>query len=302
MRSVTGEADTDGLVIAVGGGLVAVDVDGRQLVAALAGRLDYRPVVGDVVTLTVRDDGARVDHIHQRRTWLVRRDRLGRRDQVLAANADLLVVVASVTRPPLRRGLVDRLLVAGLRGGMRTALILTKIDLVSGREALWRATLRDYAAVGCAGVAVDARTAEAVASVRRLIGDARAVFAGHSGVGKSTLVNSLTGGALETQAVNEVIGRGRHTTTTARLVKASGLEIIDLPGIRGFALGGVSEADLQAGFPEIAALAGGCRFPDCHHTGEPGCVVEGAVSPARLQSYRKLLAELRGELDAAPLA
>src|SRR5436309_611882 len=209
-----------GRVVAIGGGMAAVRVNGAEKVAKLAGRLrsGLRPVAGDDVEVTVMDDGtARINAIEARRTQFVRGQRLGRGDQVLFANADLLVVVAGAADPPLRRGLVDRLLVAAWAGRLEAALVITKADLADQADEPPAQVLADYAQLGYPGALVDARTAEGGRVVRELIAGRLAAFAGHSGVGKSTLVNAVTGGEQLTGAVNEVIGRGRHTTTTARL-------------------------------------------------------------------------------------
>ena len=104
--------------------------------------------------------------------------------------------------------------------------------------------LADYADLGYPGALVDARTEEAGRTVRALIAGRLAAFAGHSGVGKSTLVNTVTGGEQQTGAVNEVIGRGRHTTTAARLIHGTGIEVIDTPGIRGFSPAGLEPREL----------------------------------------------------------
>jgi ribosome biogenesis GTPase len=287
-----------GRVVAIGGGMAAVRVDGEERVAKLAGRLRgrFRPVAGDEVDVTVMDDGtARIDRIDDRRTQLVRAQRLGRGDQVLVANADVLIVVVAAADPPLRRGLIDRLLVAAWAGEMEAAIVITKADLAAQAEEPPERVLAAYADLGYPGALVDARSAEGATAVRSLIGGRLAAFAGHSGVGKSTLVNSVTGGAQATGVVNEVIGRGRHTTTAARLIHGFGIEIIDTPGIRGFSPAGLDVRELPFAFPEIAEAAALCRFRTCLHIGEAGCAVEDAVDPERLASYRKLLAELRGE-------
>jgi ribosome biogenesis GTPase len=287
-----------GRVVAIGGGMAAVRVDGEERVAKLAGRLRgrSRPVAGDDVVVTLMDDGtARIDAIEERRTQLVRAQRLGRGEQVLVANADLLVVVAAAADPPLRRGLLDRLLVAAWAGGLEAAIVVTKADLVDQAEEPPARVLADYGDLGYAGELVDARTAEAGRAVRKLIAGRLAAFAGHSGVGKSTLVNTVTGGEQQTGAVNDVIGRGRHTTTAARLIHGTGIEVIDTPGIRGFSPAGLEPRELQFAFPEIAEAAAHCRFRTCLHAGEAGCAVEGNVDARRFASYRKLLAELRGD-------
>jgi ribosome biogenesis GTPase / thiamine phosphate phosphatase len=143
------------VVVAVGGGLVAVDHEGVQRVAKLAGRLSLRPVVGDEVRLTLEPDGgARIDLIEERRTTLARAHRLGRGDQALVANVDVLAIVAACAHPPLRRGLIDRLLVAAWSGSLDAVLVITKLDLRAEAEEAPEAVLADYAAIGYGGVAV----------------------------------------------------------------------------------------------------------------------------------------------------
>jgi ribosome biogenesis GTPase len=290
-----------GLVLAVGGGLAAVRTDaGDERIAKLAGRLDRRPVAGDRVGLLLEaDEGARVDRIEERSTELRRQQRMrsegerAMKEQTLAANAELVLIVAAAAQPPLRRGLIDRILVAAWRGGMRPCLVITKCDLAADADESPEAVLADYAAIGVPGVAVDARSAEGAEAVRALLGGRTAAVIGHSGVGKSTLVNALTGGSQATGAIHELSGRGRHTTTTATWLDVpGGGALIDLPGIRSFSLAGIEPTDLEHAFGDVAEAARACRFADCRHVGEAGCAVEAAVEPARLASYRKLLLEL----------
>ena len=292
------------LVLAVGGGLAAVRTDaGEERLAKFAGRLDRRPVAGDRVELLLEDgDGGRIDVIEPRRTELRRQQRMrseGERmmkEQVLAANADCVLIVASITDPPLRRGLIDRILVSAWRGGLVPLLAITKQDLAERADERPDDVLADYAAIDVPGVCVDVRTAAGTEAVRALLAGRTAAVVGHSGVGKSTLVNALTGGRQVTGAIHELSGRGRHTTTTATwLDMPGGGGLIDLPGIRSFSLAGISPDDLAHAFADVAEASAGCRFTDCRHVGEAGCAVEGAVEPARLASYRKLLAELEGD-------
>ena len=289
------------LVLAVGGGLAAVRTDaGEERLAKLAGRLDRRPVAGDRVELLIEDgDGGRIDRIHPRRTELRRQQRMrsegerAMREQVLAANAACVLIVASIADPPLRRGLIDRILVAAWRGGMEPLLAITKEDLAGRAGEDPAIVLADYAALGVPGACVDVRTAAGEQAVRALIGGRTAAVVGHSGVGKSTLVNALTGGRQATGAIHELSGRGRHTTTTATWLDVpGGGALIDLPGIRSFSLAGIAPDDLAVAFADVAEASAGCRFRDCRHVGEEGCAVEGRVEPERLASYRKLLTEL----------
>lgn len=290
-----------GIVLAVGGGLAAVrTATGEERVAKFAGRLDRRPVAGDRVGLLLEDgDGGRIDVIEPRATELRRQQRMrsegerAMKEQVLAANAECVLIVASIADPPLRRGLIDRILVAGWRGGMTPLLAITKRDLADRAGEPPEQVLADYALIGVEGVCVDVRTAAGAEAVRALIAGRTAAVVGHSGVGKSTLVNALTAGGQTTGAVHALSGRGRHTTTTATWIDTpDGGALIDLPGIRSFSLAGIEPADLRHAFADVAEAAERCRFRDCRHVGEEGCAVADAVDPARLASYRKLLAEL----------
>ncbi len=290
------------LVLAVGGGLAAVRTDaGEERIAKFAGRLDRRPVAGDRVQLFIEaDEGGRIDVIEPRSTELRRQQRMrsegerAMKEQVLAVNAECVLIVASIADPPLRRGLIDRILVAAWRGGMEPLLAITKADLTGRAEQDPELVLADYRAIGVAGVVIDVRTEAGADAVRELIRGRTTAVVGHSGVGKSTLVNALTAGGQTTGAIHELSGRGRHTTTTATwLDMPGGGALIDLPGLRSFSLAGITPADLARAFGDVAEASEQCRFSDCRHVGDDGCAVERLVDPARLASYRKLLIELQ---------
>jgi ribosome biogenesis GTPase / thiamine phosphate phosphatase len=286
-------------VLAVHNQFAAVRTDEGDGVATIAGKLRRtRPVVGDVVVLHTTPDGSlRMDEIQERRGTLTRAAFRGR-PQVVAANVDLLVVVAATEDPPLRANLIDRYLVAAWRGDIETALALTKIDLPHERAEVERVTAL-LRGLGHAVIEVSIPRGEGIQQVRDLIGQRRAVLAGHSGVGKTTLSNAITGRADPTGAVNEIIGRGRQTTTVARLIDLpGGGGLIDTAGVRSFGIADVTPEELQEAFPEIAAVSGDCRWRPClHHEGQNGCAVPGApgIEPERLASYRRILEELEEE-------
>jgi ribosome biogenesis GTPase len=288
-----------GTVLAVHNQFAAVRTEAGDGVATIAGKLRRtRPVVGDVVRLHTTPDGSlRMDEIQERRGTLTRAAFRGR-PQVVAANVDLLVVVAATADPPLRANLIDRYLVAAWRGDIETALALTKVDLPHDREEVERVTglLKE---LGHPVIEVSIPRGEGIQEVRELIGQRRAVLAGHSGVGKTTLSNAITGRADPTGAVNEIIGRGRQTTTVARLIDLpGGGGLIDTAGVRSFGIADVTPEELQEAFPEIAAVSSQCRWRPClHHEGQNGCAVPGApgVSAERLASYRRILEELEEE-------
>ena len=288
-----------GLVTSVFNQFATVLVNGEERTATIAGRLRRaRPVVGDRVDLRETPDGSlRIEAVQERRGTLVRSGFRGEQ-QVVAANVDLLVIVAALADPPLRPRLIDRYLVAAWRGGIDAALALTKADLPHDRAEAERvrALMRS---LGHPVVDVVATTGEGTHDVRRLIGRRVAVLAGHSGVGKTTLSNAITGRDDATAAVNEVVGRGRHTTTLARYIQlAGGGAIIDTAGIRSFGIAGVDPEQLQNAFPEIAEAGLACRWQPClHEEGEEGCAVpdDPRITAERLDSYRRLLDELREE-------
>lgn len=209
--------------------------------------------------------------------------------RVIASNATLLVAVCASTDPPFRPGLVDRMLVAAAHGGMPAMVVLNKCDLGMPEETLeWMAR---YEALGYPIALVAANSGRGVAELAELLKPHTAVLVGHSGVGKSTLVRALVPGAEVKVGDVDAWGRGRHTTVGGCLYDLpGGGRIIDVPGVREFGVGQMSRSDLRLHFPELRDLP--CKYRDCLHDGEDGCVADEAVSwPERLESYRKLLPE-----------
>jgi len=241
-------------------------------------------VVGDEVSL---EDDEVVGHA-ARRTELRRGGKSGLR--VVCANADRLIIVTASVDPPFRPGLVDRMLVAASAGGMEATLVLNKCDRGMPEEVLER--LARYEALGVPVFLVSAASGKGVPELARALSGETSVLAGHSGVGKSTLLRALCPGvARETGELDEW-GRGRHTTTGACAFDLpGGGVVVDLPGVREYGVEFVLREELRHHFPELEDL--GCAFADCLHDGEDGCLAdERVVDEERLTSYRKLLAEL----------
>ena len=211
-------------------------------------------------------------------------------ERVVVANADQLVIVVALADPEPRTGLVDRALAAAYDAGIDPLLCLTKADLADPEPLL-----ETYRPLEVPHV-VTRRGAD-VTPVRELLAGRTSVMIGHSGVGKSTLVNALVPGAdRATGEVNDVTGRGRHTSTSAlmlRLPDGSGW-IVDTPGIRSFGLAHVDPAQLIQAFPDLAVLTGDCPRGCTHGATEPECALDvaaadGSVDQARVTSYRRLL-------------
>jgi ribosome biogenesis GTPase / thiamine phosphate phosphatase len=281
------------LVLRVAGPTASVRVDGEEVEARVAPRLPGGPpVAGDRAELRPGDPPTLVG-LAPRTTLLARGQGAARRPRPLAANAEILLVAAAATQPPFRPRLVDRYLVAGEAGSLRPALVVTKTDLPHDEAAL-AAALERYAAAGYPTLAGSAREGDLAARVRAFVGDRTAVLAGPSGVGKSTLTRALTGVERAVGAVSRKAGTGRHTTTDPRLIPLpDGGAVVDTAGVRTFHLPRLTPAEIEAGFPEIAAAASACRFRGCAHDGDAGCAVPGRVSPERLDSYRGILHDMR---------
>ena len=217
----------------------------------------------------------------------------------VAANVDQIVVVFA-PRPEPHANLIDRYLIAAEHAGISPLLLLNKADLVDEENAAsLDALLNVYRQLDYPLLEVSAHQGGGMADLQTKLDGHVSVFVGQSGVGKSSLVNSLLPG-IDTRvgALSEITGKGTHTTTTARLFHfPGGGELIDSPCIREFGLGHVSRDDVEAGFIEFRDLLGTCRFRDCKHDREPGCallkaVEEGRVQPQRMASYRHIIASL----------
>jgi ribosome biogenesis GTPase len=190
-----------------------------------------------------------------------------------------MVIVAAITDPPLRTGLIDRYMIAAARGGIEPILCINKLDISADTSAV--------AGYKIPIVRCSVKTGQGIDELRDWLAHSLAVLTGHSGVGKSSLLNSLTEkDQARVGLLNEETGKGRHTTTASRLYRLrNGARIIDTPGIREFGLGPVTLNELKAAFPEFGGER--CHFNDCTHTDEPGCAIRETGGP-RYQAWLRL--------------
>lgn len=238
------------------------------------------PTVGDWVVL----EADRIVEVLPRRTVISRRAAgVENRRQVLAANVDVVFVVASATDINMRR--IERYLTIAWQTGAQPVVLMTKADLLAHADPMM---------VAAPVIVTSSVTGEGLRAVEEeLQPDKTGVLLGPSGAGKSTLINTILGAEMmRTRAIHEGSGEGRHMTSHRQLIDLpGGGAIIDTPGLREAQLWEGDEA-LAAVFEDVEELALQCRFNDCRHETEPGCAVRDAVAPDRLRSYRKLKREL----------
>jgi len=253
-------------------------------------------VTGDKVTWRADAAGGGVVVASEPRTSeLCRPDSSGKL-RPLAANIDQLVIVFAPLPEP-HANLLDRYLVAAAQAGISPLLLLNKADLPQARAL--SPLLALYQELGYPLLSVSAQNGEGMTALEGQLHGKASAFVGQSGVGKSSLLNTLLPGAA--RAVGElsgVAGKGTHRTSSARLFHLpAGGDLIDSPGIREFALTHVGRAEVEAGFIEFRHLLGHCRFRDCKHQSEPGCALlaalaQGKISQQRMHSYRQIVAGL----------
>jgi ribosome biogenesis GTPase / thiamine phosphate phosphatase len=299
------------MVVAVDRGRYTTQLDGRRVVAMRAREVGRRQVVvGDRVAMVGDLSGdpdtlARIVRVEERDTVLRRSaDDTDRVERVIVANADQLVVVTALADPEPRPRMIDRCLVAAYDAGLDPLLVLTKADLQDPRPLVqqYAALEVPYVVLALGPDGLDGDPA-GLQSLHEHLDGRVSVLVGHSGVGKSTLVNALVPDAdRAVGVVNVVTGRGRHTSTSAVALPLAGDGwVVDTPGVRSFGLGHVDPSTFVSHFPDLADGIAGCPR-GCSHD-EPDCALDtwveqghaGPNGPARLESLRRLLRSRTGE-------
>lgn len=298
-RTVTEAAPGDdllpGRVIRVHGLFSVVELDDGREVRCTIRRIlktmttDERGAVttGDLVRIrppSATESEGVIEHVEPRRGVLTRASR--RREHVLVANVDQLAVVMSLVEPDLKPHLIDRYLAAAVKGELSPILLLNKADLADPVEL--QPLVGAFSQLGVPTVLTSARTGLGLDRLRHLLAGRSTVFSGQSGVGKSSLLNAIEPNlALRVRAVSEVNSKGRHTTTTAELIRlGTGGWVVDTPGVRQLQLWDMSKEEAEGYFPEFRPFVPLCRFPDCSHTHEGGCAVKRAVDRHQVSERR----------------
>jgi ribosome biogenesis GTPase / thiamine phosphate phosphatase len=293
---VSESEDFDGLVIEVSTGMCRVVVAGDTMLCRIRHHLRTEDspftnvvAVGDLVA--VRADGGgggMVEAVAPRRNVLARPDVFhAHKQQIIVANADQLLIVASWREPAIWFELVDRYLVTASRSELPVVLCVNKVDLVEDYGACARA-LEPYQALGVKVLLTSAQEGIGIDTLRTVLHNRVSVLAGLSGVGKSSLLAAAQPGLhLRTSDVSARKHEGRHTTTQATLVPLrDGGAVVDTPGIRQWGLGDLQRDELAGFFPDIAAVAPHCRFNNCAHLDDEDCAVRAAVAHGTIATSR----------------
>ncbi|HEY1860931.1 MAG TPA: ribosome small subunit-dependent GTPase A [Gemmataceae bacterium] len=270
----------------------------RRLLRTLA--TDERNIVttGDRVWFqpSLGDEGV-IERVEPRHGLLTRSSR--GREHVLVANVDQVVIVMALVEPDLKPHLIDRYLASAEQGGISPIVCLNKADLVDA--APFQSLVGLYSQLGILTLLTSAETGQGIDRLRERLKGRQTVFAGQSGVGKSSLLNLIQPGLeLHVREVSEANQKGRHTTTTAQLLRLEiGGWVVDTPGIRQFRLWDLSAGEAEGFFPEMRPFVPLCAFPDCTHTHEERCAVKRAVRLGRIteQRYTSYLGLFHGSAE-----
>lgn len=257
--------------------------------------------VGDHVTIgaPAPDGTAFITDISPRRNYIIRRaSNLSKEAHIIAANVDCAMLVVTLAHPTTSTTFIDRFLATAGAYDVPALIVINKVDLLTDPDdlALLDAVEYLYTSIGYPVMRISAVTGEGIDTLREYLRDKITLFSGNSGVGKSTLINSLIPGLdLRTAELSAVHDTGMHTTTFSELYNLpGGGRIIDTPGVRGFGTIDFDKYQVAHYFPELFSLSAQCRFGNCTHTHEPGCAVldaldRGLVASSRYTSYLSIL-------------
>lgn len=258
--------------------------------------------VGDIVDFeldnTTDEEIGQIHHIHDRKNYIVRKSvNLSKQTHIIAANIDVVFLLITINNPPTTTSFIDRFLVTAEAYGIEAVLIFNKIDTYDQAmqdEQLYLQYI--YSQIGYKCIRVSAQEGKGIEQLKEMMKEKVSMFSGHSGVGKSTLVNALEPSLqLKTKTISEQSKQGQHTTTFAEMYDLSFVaKIIDTPGIKGFGIVDMEKEEISGFFPEFFKLKNQCKFNNCLHKDEPHCAIKKALEEdkiawSRYNSYLKIL-------------
>lgn len=250
--------------------------------------------VGDMVSIYGDTDEYVISDIEERKNYIVRKSvNLSKQSHIIASNLDQAVLVATLKNPITFPTFIDRFCVAAEAYHIPVVVVFNKIDLFDEEEREMLESFRSvYTDLGYVTAVCSAETGEGLGELKSILANKVSLLSGHSGVGKSTLINALDSQInIRTGSISEAHYTGQHTTTFAEMHKLGiGGYIVDTPGIRGFGLVDIEKEELAGYFPEMRELLPDCKFYNCVHINEPGCAVKeginsGKVAETRYKSY-----------------
>jgi ribosome biogenesis GTPase len=261
--------------------------------------------VGDVVDfeLETKNDAVTgiIYRIQERKNYVIRKSvNLSKQTHIIASNVDQIFLLVTINNPPTFTSFIDRFLVSAEAYSIKTVLLFNKIDTYDEETLLEVKYLASiYRKIGYECIGISAKTGKNIDKVKQLMIDKVSIFTGHSGVGKSTLINAIEPGLdLKTKEISEQHQQGQHTTTFAEMFDLSfGAKIIDTPGIKGFGVVDMEKEEVGDYFPEFFELKQHCKFNNCLHIHEPQCAVKEALDndDIAFSRYRSYLQILEGE-------
>ena len=261
--------------------------------------------VGDEVEFDIETKGDEevgvIKLIHERKNYIVRKSvNLSKQTQIIASNIDLAFLLITINNPPTLSTFIDRFLVTAQAYSIEVILVFNKIDTYQLEQQSEISYLKDiYEPIGYTCVEVSAKENTNIEVIKNLMKQKTSMFSGHSGVGKTTLLNAIEPGLnLKTKQISDKHQQGQHTTTFAEMFDLSfDAKIIDTPGIKGFGVVAIEKEELGDYFTEFFALKSGCKFHNCIHVNEPQCAVKDALEDEKISwsRYKSYLQILEGE-------
>jgi ribosome biogenesis GTPase len=284
----------EGIVIRSHGKSFIVRYQNSNISCEIRGKVKFKtssttPVaVGDDVIISLGSDGTgSIEDVKPRRTMFFRAAKgIDKKKQVIAANLDQLAIISSIKNPPLKSGLIDRFLISAHIGGLKPIIIINKIDLEKS-DYLYELG-EGYRAIGVEFCPISALTEEGIEQLDPLLKNHRTIFSGHSGVGKSAILNRLIPGLnLKTGEVSSYTNKGIHTTSMVELFALpNGGYVVDSPGLKILGLWQIERPQLSDYYTEFEKYLPDCRFAGCSHIMEPDCGVKKAVANREIPQFR----------------